>query len=121
MFGEVTMKGRKGLPGLSLLKRGKRVRRRPGAMVTSYFAEGVLTGMTGTSSSYRKEFQVPTARGAATSWRVYLVSQVMISVGPPVGRNRDAPDQREDYDRLSRQDKVYTPRSGPVASRYGTV
>src|ERR1700679_326038 len=39
MFGEVTMKGRKGLPGLSLLKRGKRVRRRPGAMVTSYFAE----------------------------------------------------------------------------------
>jgi len=55
MFGEVTMKGRKGLPGLSLLKRGKRVRRRPGAMVTSYFAEGVLTGMTGTVClSYRR-------------------------------------------------------------------
>jgi len=72
-------------------------------------------GMTGTSSSYRTTIVLPdgpTARGAATSWRVYLVSQVMISVGPPVGRKRDGSDQREDHNRLSRRDKIYTPRSG---------
>src|SRR6267154_2393846 len=48
MSGEVTTKGRKGLSLLSFLRRGWRVRRRLAPMVTLYFAEGVLTGMTGT-------------------------------------------------------------------------
>ena len=48
MSGEVTTKGRKGLSRLSFLRRGLRVGRRLAPMVTLYFAEGVLTGMTGT-------------------------------------------------------------------------
>ena len=51
-------------------------------MVTLYFAEGVLTGMTGTVLlSYRREAQDsvlpdgPPARSAATSWRVYRFGQ----------------------------------------------
>src|SRR6202051_1745753 len=54
--GEVRMKGRKGLSRLSLRRRGWRVRRRLAPMVTLYFAEGVLTGMTGTVLlSYREK------------------------------------------------------------------
>src|SRR5580704_1927985 len=48
MSGEVMMKGRKGLSLLSLFRREERLGRRFAAMVTSYVAEGVLTGMTGT-------------------------------------------------------------------------
>src|SRR5882757_1143113 len=56
--GEVMTKGRKGLSLLSFLRRGWRVRRRLAPMVTLYFAEGVLTGMTGTvSPSYRTHFR----------------------------------------------------------------
>src|SRR5712671_6533962 len=56
MSGEVMTKGRKGLSLLSFLRRGLRVRRRLAPMVTSYFAEGVLTGMTGTVLlSYREK------------------------------------------------------------------
>jgi len=75
MLGEVMMKGRKGLPGLSLRRREWRVGRRFGAMVTLYVAEGVLTGITGTVSlSYRtvlfERLVLPdglTAHGAVTS------------------------------------------------------
>ena len=48
--GEVMTKGRKGLSLLSCFRRGLRVRRRLAPMITLYFAEGVLTEMTGTVS-----------------------------------------------------------------------
>src|SRR5437879_269840 len=54
--GEVMTNGRKGLSRLSFLRRGLRVSRRLVPMVTLYFADGVLTGMTGTVLlSYREK------------------------------------------------------------------
>src|SRR5580704_18161750 len=54
--GEVMTKGRKGFSLLSFFRCGFRVRRRLAPMVTLYFAEGVLTEMTGTVSRwYRRE------------------------------------------------------------------
>src|ERR1700745_39387 len=51
-----TTEGRKGWSLLSFLRRGLRVWRRLVPMVTLYFAEGVLTGMTVTVSRwYRRE------------------------------------------------------------------
>jgi len=53
--GEVMTKGRNGFAELSLFRRTLSVGRRFAAMVTSYFALGVLTGMTGTVVlSYRR-------------------------------------------------------------------
>jgi hypothetical protein len=72
-------------------------------------------GMTGTSSSYRTTIVLPdgpTARGAATSWRVYLVSQGQaIVVLPLVGNISLRTNGRTNADHYLR-DKVYTPRSG---------